>query len=203
MSLCMNQIESPSKTGIKRLVMVCSLLPMLFCCGTKGPAPFKPDLKDYFTAEIRSADSSLQVMSLDYAATDTLHEKSTLNHELYPYLRDRGIVSFKLDSIAKQNAANSPVQKMEAAKMTEFLQSELQHLQKQIDSLNDRLAHADTTIPVGYMLRYKYVIRKKDGSILSDTCVYSFNTDLHMINWDGNNERMIENIVANRKAVHK
>lgn len=176
---------------------------ILFSCKTKEtkPAFAMPDLQAYFSKRLWAADSTITVDSFRMIRLDTLYEKWALTHQRYPYLRDYGKISFSLDSIQKQSKTNPGKTDEETKKAIQYLEEEKNYVKTEIDSINLLLAHADTTKPIGYMVRYKGSFKKKDGALITDTINFSFDTKLKMLEWDRNIEKAIDALIAG-KEVH-
>jgi len=173
---------------------------ILFSCKSKEakPAFVMPDMQDYFSKRLHAADSTIQIDSFRLIRLDTLHEKWALTHQRYPYLHDFGKISAQLDSIQKQSKPNTAEANNEATKTIQYLEEEKAYLKKEIDSINNLLAHADTANPIGYMVRYKSSFKKKDGTLITDTINFSFDAKLKMLEWDRNIEKAIDSLVAGK-----
>jgi hypothetical protein len=176
---------------------------IVFSCKSKEtkPAFVIPDMQDYFSKRLHAADSTIQIDSFRLIRLDTLYEKWALTHQRYPYLHDFGKISYQLDSIQKQSKPNTATANNETRKTIQYLEEEKTYLKTEIDSINNLLAHADTTKPIGYMVRYKSSFKKKDGNVIMDTINFSFDTKLKMLEWDRNIEKAIDSLVAG-KHVH-
>jgi hypothetical protein len=173
---------------------------ILFSCKSKEakPAFVMPDMQDYFSKRLHAADSTIQIDSFRLIRLDTLHEKWALTHQRYPYLHDFGKISAQLDSIQKQSKPNAAKTNDETRKTIQYLEEEKTYLKKEIDSINNLLAHADTANPIGYMVRYKSSFKKKDGTLITDTINFSFDAKLKMLEWDRNIEKAIDSLVAGK-----
>jgi hypothetical protein len=174
----------------------------ILSCHSRGTSVLAPDLKTYFKEKLYSADSSLSLASFEFIKWDTLHERWTLKRERYPYQRDMAIVRSNLDSLTQAGVKNPFLLKdYDFLRRMEDLTEQETYLARELDSLNTRLADADTILPVGYIARYLYKIRKEDGTILTDTIGFSFTTELKMMDWDRNNEKNIDSIVSGKHPV--
>lgn len=176
---------------------------ILFGCKSKEikPAFVIPDMQDYFSKRLHAADSTIQIDSFRLISIDTLHEKWALAHQRYPYLHDFGKISNQLDSILEKSKLNTFKKNNETRKTIQYLEEEKAYLQTEIDSINNLHAHADTVKPIGYMARYMSSFKKKDGTLITDTINFSFDTKLKMLEWDRNIEKAIDSLVAG-KHVH-
>lgn len=181
-------------------VIAALALTMLLSCKTKKSEGFAPGIEDYFKKKLAMADSSIVVESFEFIRLDTLHEKWEIKRQLFPFQRDSIMVSKKLDSLTKK-IGNAPVVSEEIKNMLNQLQDEKLYLSKELDSLRDKLKQADTILPVGFIAHYLFSIRGKQGSLFTDTIGYAFDKKLQMIDWDYNNERNIDSISINRRAV--
>ena len=162
---------------MNRSILIFVLLPLIFAHCKSKPS-FTEQVRQDFTNRVLKIDSSIRVDSFQLIRMDSLTEK--IGQIVYDSMYMREATRLQTEFIAaKQNQAAD----------TGYRQDEINFMKKEMDSIENLIAKADTGKKYGVLAQYFYTVSKNKKSRTSK--VYYF------INKNGNvlNPEMISDSV--------
>ena len=186
---------------MRRIIFYQILLFILWAsCKSEEKTPVLPDLRPNFTELLKRKDSVLQLDSFYLVGMDTINEKKTLIHERFPFLSLMNRLNNQLDNAHKGIDSFHSAPSASDLDTINYLISEKTYVGKVIDSLNLKIAIADSVIPTGYRAFYKVTVRKENAFIISDTITYSISLKMNISEWDRNIQKKIDSLSIGRHS---
>ena len=153
-----------------------------------------PDLRPNFFALLNRKDSTLSLDSFYFIRLDTMYEKSALIHQRFPFFNIMERINGQLKKMSAGRDGLHTIPSSGDLQTIEYLNEEKAYVTKEIDSLNRRIAVADSLTPIGYRAFYKVTVNKKQQFVVSDTIPYAISLNMMLSDWDRNLEKNIDSL---------
>src|ERR1700704_5230084 len=127
-------------------------------CKQKEDKIFIPDLRSNFSALLNRRDTTLTLDSFYFIRTDTMNEKEALTHQRFPFFNILGKINRQLEKMSTGKDSFHHAPSAYDLENIEYLKNEKAFVEKEIDSLNRLISHADSVIPIGYRAFYKVTV---------------------------------------------
>jgi len=142
----------------KQLLLFVFVTLLLAYCSSKPS--FNEQVRQDFSNRVLKIDSSIRVVSFQLIRTDSLTEK--IGQIVYDSIYAREEARLETELIAKRNLASD----------TSYVQEEIDYMKKELDSIENLIAKADTVKKYGILALYAYTVSKNEKSKTSG--VYYF-----------------------------
>jgi hypothetical protein len=137
---------------MKRETLVILFIVTLFACCSNKPS-FTEQVRQDFTNRVLKTDSAIRVDSFQLVRMDSLTEM--IGQIVYDslYAREEARLEAELISAKRNPAAD-----------TSYLLEEIYYMKKELDSIQNLIAKADTVKKYGVLGQYSYTISKNEKS---------------------------------------
>jgi hypothetical protein len=134
----------------KQLLLFVFVTLLLAYCSSKPS--FNEQVRQDFSNRVLKIDSSIRVDSFLLIRVDSLTEK--IGQIVYDSIYAREEARLETELIAKRNLASD----------TSYVQEEINYMKKELDSIENLIAKADTVKKYGILALYSYTISKNEKS---------------------------------------
>src|SRR5579864_6959893 len=137
---------------MNRRVLIFVLLPLVLVCCTNKPS-FTEQVRQDFSNRVLKIDSSIRVDSFQLIRMDSLTEK--IGQIVYDSMYAREAARLETEFITE---------KRNQAADTSYVQEEINYMKKELHSIENLIARADTVKKYGIIAQYIYTISKNEKS---------------------------------------
>ena len=142
----------------KQLPLFVFITILLVYCSSKPS--FTEQVRQDFSNRVLKIDSSIRVDSFQLVRMDSLTEK--VGQIIYDSIFSNEAARLETELMAKRNQGDD----------TSYVREEINYMKKELDSIENLIAKADTVKKYGVLARYSYTISKNEKSKTSG--VYYF-----------------------------